>query len=82
LNIGNLNKSYYFDNHIIWVYLHILSWQDESLTIPKLSRKVVDARLFKDKSPLKFQESNFGISVIIPKAQMNDIDTIVELELK
>ena len=64
------------------VYLHILNWHDETLTIPKLSKKVNAARLFSDKSPLKFQENNFGISVMVPKDKMNEIDTIVELELK
>ena len=64
------------------VYLHILNWQDETLTIPKLNKKVVAARLFKDKSSLKFQESNYGVSVIIPQSQQDEIDTIVELELK
>jgi alpha-L-fucosidase len=64
------------------VYVHILNWQDESLTIPKLSGKVVSARLYKDKSAVKFQESAFGVSIIVPRSQMDDIDTIVELELK
>jgi alpha-L-fucosidase len=64
------------------VYLHILNWQDETLTIPKLEKKVVAARLFKDKSALKFQENNFGISVMVPKPSMDEIDTIVVLELK
>lgn len=63
------------------VYLHILSWQDETLTIPKLNKKVVAARLFKDKTSLKFQENNFGVSVLVPRSQQDEIDTIVELQL-
>jgi alpha-L-fucosidase len=64
------------------IYVHILNWQDEALTLPKVGKKVVAARLFKDKSSLKFTENEFGISVIVPKANMDDIDTVVELELK
>ncbi|CAN5368753.1 alpha-L-fucosidase [soil metagenome] len=64
------------------IYVHILNWQDETLTIPKLGKKIVGAKLFSDKSAVKFQESDFGLSLKIPKSAMNDIDTIVELEIK
>jgi alpha-L-fucosidase len=64
------------------VWLHILNWQDETLTIPKLGKKVVSAKLYSDKSKLKFVENEFGVSVIIPKGKFDEIDTIVELELK
>jgi alpha-L-fucosidase len=65
------------------VWLHILNWQDETLTIPKLvGKKVVSAKLFSDKSKLKFAENDFGISVMIPRDKMDSVDTIVELELK
>jgi alpha-L-fucosidase len=64
------------------VYVHILNWQDETLTIPKLSKKVVSAKMFSDKSNLKFQENEFGVSVKVPKDKMDEVDTIVELELK
>jgi len=64
------------------VWLHILNWHDETLTIPKLGKKVVSAKLFSDKSKLKFVENEFGVSIIIPKGKMDEVDTIVELELK
>jgi len=64
------------------VYLHILNWQDETLTLPKLGRKVVSARLFSDKTPIKFIENDFGLSIQVPKARLSEVDTIVELELK
>ncbi len=64
------------------IYLHILDWQDETLTLPKLGKKVVSVKLFKDHSPLKFVENDFGISVKVPKSWMDEIDTIVELEVK
>jgi alpha-L-fucosidase len=64
------------------IYVHILNWQDETLTLPKLGKKVVSAKLFADKSSVKFMENDFGLSLMVPKAKMNDIDTIVELEIK
>jgi alpha-L-fucosidase len=64
------------------IYLHILNWQDEVLTVPLLGKKVVAARLYINKTPLKFQEGPFGLSVQVPKAMMDEIDTVVELEVK
>jgi alpha-L-fucosidase len=64
------------------VYLHILNWQDESLLIPSWGKKIKSAKLFADKSSVKFTENEFGITVKVPKEKMNDLDTIVELELK
>jgi alpha-L-fucosidase len=64
------------------VYVHILNWQDESLLIPSWGKKIKSAKLFADKSPLKFTENEFGITVKVPKEKMDELDTIVELELK
>jgi alpha-L-fucosidase len=64
------------------VYLHILQWHDESITIPSWGKKIKSARLFANNIPLKFVDNEFGITVKIPKGQWNEIDTIVELELK
>lgn len=64
------------------VYVHILNWQDESLMLPKLSKRIGSVKMFLDKTPIKFQENEFGVSLLIPKLKMNDVDTIVEIELK
>jgi alpha-L-fucosidase len=64
------------------VYVHILNWQDETLTLPKLGRKVVSAKIFADKTSVKFQENEFGVSLLVPKSKRNEIDTVVVLELK
>jgi alpha-L-fucosidase len=64
------------------IYVHILNWQDETLTLPTLGKKIISARLFKDKSSVKFQENDFGLSLQIPKEKMDDLDTIVELQVK
>ncbi len=64
------------------VYVHLLNWHDETLTIPRLSKKVASAKLFKDKAALKFNENDFGVNIQIPKSQRDEIDTVIELELK
>jgi alpha-L-fucosidase len=64
------------------VYLHILDWYDESLIIPSWGKKIKSAKLFGDKTPVKFIENEYGVTLKIPKAKMDEIDTIVELEMK
>jgi alpha-L-fucosidase len=64
------------------IYLHILNWEDESLTVPKLGKKVVSAKMFSDKSVVRFTENEMGLTIRVPKDKRQDIDTIVELEVK
>jgi alpha-L-fucosidase len=64
------------------VYVHILKWFDESIVIPSWGKKIKSATLFSDKTPIQFLENQFGISLKIPKDKLDDVDTIVALELK
>ena len=64
------------------IYVHILKWHDETLTLPKLGKKVVNAKIFIDKTPVKFLENDFGLSIKVPKEKMNDVNTVIELEVK
>ncbi|MBX2844104.1 MAG: alpha-L-fucosidase [Flammeovirgaceae bacterium] len=64
------------------VYIHILNWNDESLLIQGLSKKVKSAKLFSDKSSLKFKATDFGLAVEVPFDKRDEIDTIIELEFK
>jgi alpha-L-fucosidase len=64
------------------VYVHVLNWYDESLVIPSWGKKIKSAKLFNDKTPVKFIENEFGITIKIPKNKLDQIDTVVELELK
>lgn len=64
------------------VYVHILHWQDESILIPSWGKKIKSAKLFASKMPLKFLENDYGIMIKLPKVKFDEIDTIIELELK
>lgn len=64
------------------VYVHVLNWFDESLTMPSWGRKIKSAKMFSDKSAIRFLENEYGLTLKIPKDKMDDIDTIIELELK
>ena len=64
------------------VFVHILDWQDESLLIPSWGQKVRSAKLFTDGSAVRFTQNDYGIVVSIPKAKLDDVDTIIELEVR
>jgi alpha-L-fucosidase len=64
------------------IYVHILNWQDEAIVLPKLGKKVVSAKVFKDKSSVKFLENDFGVNLLVPKTKFDSIDTIIEIEVK
>jgi alpha-L-fucosidase len=64
------------------VFIHVLNWQDESLVLPAWGKKLKSAKMFKGKTPLKFSESEFGITLKIPRSNFDEIDTVIELELK
>ena len=63
------------------VYVHILNWMDESLLIPSWGKKVRSAKFFNDQTPVKFIQNEFGITLKIPREKMNELDTVLELEL-
>lgn len=64
------------------VYVHVMNWHDEALIIPTLNKKIQSAVLFSDRSPVKFNVNDFGVAFKIPKEKLDDIDTVIELELK
>ncbi len=64
------------------VYVHILNWQDESLIIPSWGKRIKSARLFKDNTPVKFTESEYGITLRVPRDKHDSTDTVVALELR
>jgi alpha-L-fucosidase len=61
------------------VYVHVLDWPDETLSIPRLPAKVTAARFVKDGSRAGFVEDASGIRVTIPAAMRDEYDTVVAL---
>ncbi len=64
------------------VYVHVLKWNDDSLILPSWGKTVKSAVLYSDKTPVKFQQNDFGISLKIPKGKADGVDTIIELQMK
>ncbi|MCI0338004.1 MAG: alpha-L-fucosidase [Acidobacteria bacterium] len=64
------------------VYLHIINWPDSVLSMPKMPQKVKTAKFFKDGSKVEFLEHDkYGFFIRIPQTAVDEIDTIVVLEL-
>jgi len=63
-------------------WIHLMDWKDDVLTVPGLGKKVTSARLYRDKSALKFTESEMGLSIRIPSDKRDAVNTIIELELR
>ncbi|MEI6779483.1 MAG: alpha-L-fucosidase [Verrucomicrobiota bacterium] len=62
------------------VYLHILRWAGDSITLPNLPRKIVRSSLLTG-GKLTLQQTAEGIVVIVSPQARQAIDTIVKLEL-
>jgi alpha-L-fucosidase len=64
------------------VYLHVLDWPDETLSLPKPPGKVTAARFVKDGTRAAFVEDEAGVRVTIPAGRRDDTDTVVALTVQ
>jgi alpha-L-fucosidase len=62
------------------VYLHILAWPQEVLTLPPLPAKIVQTSVLTG-GTAKVSQTDGGIEISVPKADRQAIDTIVVLRL-
>jgi alpha-L-fucosidase len=63
------------------VYVHVLDWADPVLTLPALPGRVKAARFLKDGRPAIVQQAATGLTVQLPEAARDPLDTVVVLEL-
>ncbi len=62
------------------VYLHILKWNDKTLSLPPLPCRVTDSSLMTG-GKLTFKQTDEAIEIAVDPKDRQDIDTIVVLEL-
>ncbi len=62
------------------VFLHILRWDGDELTLPDLGRKVRQATLLGG-GPVEFRQADGKLLVSVPPALRDPVDTIVQLDL-
>jgi alpha-L-fucosidase len=62
------------------IYLHILKWSDDRLTLPPLPAKIMKSRAL-NSGAVKVAGTADGIMVSMARAERDTLDTIVRLEL-
>jgi len=62
------------------VYLHILAWTGDAVTLPPLPRKIVGTSVLTG-GTAEVKQTDESITVAVPKTQRQPIDTIVVLQL-
>ena len=63
------------------VYVHILNPEDNNLLIPDFGKKVRSITLYSAGTKLKYKQDTFGIAVTIPDDAIDEIDTILVIEI-
>ena len=63
------------------VYVHVLDLNGDALSLPRLPRRVVSARLFTNKGKVSYTENESGVQLKLPARAADDFDTIVVLDL-
>ena len=63
------------------VYVHILNPESSNLLLPDFGKEIKNITLFSDGTKLKYKKDEFGIALQIPDEKINDLDTILVIEL-
>jgi alpha-L-fucosidase len=63
------------------IYIHLLNAEDKNLLIPDFGKKVKSITLFNTGSKLKFKQDSFGIAVAVPDEIIDEIDTVLVIEI-
>jgi alpha-L-fucosidase len=62
------------------VYVHLLKWGDETITLPLLRKKIVKSQLLAG-GTASIAQTDSGITLTIPQPDPQNIDIIVKLTL-
>jgi alpha-L-fucosidase len=63
------------------IFVHILDWQDDTLSLPPLGQTIKSARVLKSGQPVKVRQEAKAVVLTLPEAPApNDFDTVVEME--
>lgn len=64
------------------IYLHLLDKNEDVVFVNGFKGTIKSVQLFDGKIPLKFQKSDYGLLISVPEAEMDEVDTIIEITLK
>lgn len=63
------------------VFVHILSLEDNNLLLPDFGKKIKNITLYSTGAKLKFKQDSFGITISVPQETIDEIDTILVIEI-
>ncbi len=64
------------------VYLHLLNHQKDTYLIPHFKGKIKKMTFFTNGKKVTYKVNEFGLTFAVPKDSRDDIDTIIQMELK
>jgi alpha-L-fucosidase len=64
------------------VYVHVLDWDDRTLSLPALPKRVKSARMLKGGARVAVQQTPAGLALELPEGARDPYDTVVALELE
>jgi alpha-L-fucosidase len=62
------------------IYVHVLNWEGDAVALPPIPRKIVAHRMLTG-GTATVEQSDKGITITVPEADRDPLDTIVKLEL-
>jgi len=63
------------------IYVHVLNWQEETLTLPPIPKKIVSSSIMSG-GTVTVKQTNKAIEISVPKSYRRELDTIIVLELE
>jgi alpha-L-fucosidase len=62
------------------IYVHVLDWTEENLTLPAIPKKIVESNVLTG-GKASIKQTGETIEISVPKAYRQELDTIIELQL-
>ena len=62
------------------IYVHVLKWMGNRLHLPRINRKIISHQVLTGGTAV-VEQSGAGITISVPPAHRNELDTIIVLTL-
>lgn len=64
------------------IFLHLLDASETEVFLKDFNKKIKQIKFYKDKTFVNYKKNKSGLSIQIPEARLDSIDTIIEITLK
>ncbi len=64
------------------VFLHLLDASETEVFLKDFNKKIKGIKFYKDETSVNYKKNKSGLSIQIPEARLDSIDTIIEITLK